>query len=204
MIERAFWDGIDALHIMFEAIGSLSDGPDRGAVWQFDIVTRTRLRVGTGSAYSWPVQGLDAGDIVALQGSQIVKISTDAEEALGKPSPWRKLVGVAPNGMLIGILQLAEGAQPALMTREGTLTVLPPAQSAADQERVAMLLQEDRVYSGNRRLVVARSERGGRGYDVYYIVAGERLNISDCGDDSCGQPALAADGRHVTYVRSVD
>lgn len=203
-LERIFWGGVDALHLMFRAIGTLSGGLDQGAVWQFDVQSHTRLRAGSGAAFAWPVQGLDNRTVFALREGQVVKIGLrdGRETQLGPKTAWRKLIGVAPDNTILGLVQEADGARPALLTPGGNLSVLPPSTTDEERERVSLLLQEDRPYSGDRRLVVARSERGGRGFDVYYITGRERLNVSDCGDDACGQPSLSADQSRVVYVRS--
>jgi hypothetical protein len=200
---RAFWGGVDALHLMFRSIGTLSGGPDHGAVWEFDVQSHTRVRVGSGTAFAWPVQGLDSQAVLALREGQVVEISLPdgRETKLGPKTAWRKLIGVAPDNTILGLIQDSDGARPALLSRSGELSVLPPGTTAEERSRVSLLLQEDRPYSEDRRLVVARSERGGRGFDVYYIAGHERLNVSDCGDDACGQPSLSADQARVLYVR---
>jgi hypothetical protein len=65
-----------------------------------------------------------------------------------------------------------------------------------------VLLQESQALEGDRSLRVSRSARGGRGFDVFYAQPGaDRLDVSDCGDDSCGQPSMAPDGSKIVYVR---
>jgi len=203
-LERIFWGGIDALHIIFSSLGTLSGGADRGALWQFDIDTHNRSRIASGDSFAWPVQGADSQIIFALRGGQVVKVgvTNGHETGLGPEAPWRKLLGVGSDQTVFGLVEQAHGVQPAVLTYEGALSLLPPGDIAADEKRISLLLQEDRIYSENRRLVSTRSERGGRGFDVYYITDRERLNVSDCGDDACGQPALSLDERHVLYIRS--
>jgi len=62
------------------------------------------------------------------------------------------------------------------------------------------LLKEDRRYTEGL-MEVSRSKHGGRGFDVYYTIGQQTLNVSDCGDDLCGQPSLSPDGQCVLYVR---
>jgi len=70
-----------------------------------------------------------------------------------------------------------------------------------ERRRNGVLLQEGRDYSDGSRLEVRDSERGGRGRDVFLIgVAGVR-NLTDCGDDFCGQPSRSQDGLRIFYVR---
>lgn len=112
-LERVFWGGVEALHFMFQAIGTLSGGPQRGAVWQFDIATRARVRVGSGTAFAWPIQGLDGQTVFALQAGQVVKVGlADGRETnIGPQAAWRKLIGVAPDSTILGLVQEAEGVQ---------------------------------------------------------------------------------------------
>jgi hypothetical protein len=188
-----FWDGVAAVHVILKGIGSLAGGPERGEIWQFDIETHTRSRVGSGDTFAWPVLGPDRQVIFALKGTQVVKVevSDRHETNLGPEAAWRKLIGVGPDETILGLIGRSETAQPALLTSNGKLSILPAASTDREKEDIALLLQEDRLYSGNRRLDVARSKRGGRGYDVYYATNGNIVNVSDCGDDKCGQPALS-------------
>jgi hypothetical protein len=66
-----------------------------------------------------------------------------------------------------------------------------------------VLLQEARSYADGTRPEVRDSERGGRGRDVFLIEGTSERNLSDCGDNLCGQPARSIDGATVFYIRSV-
>ncbi len=63
------------------------------------------------------------------------------------------------------------------------------------------MLQEARTYVGDKNLSVRRSERGGRGFDVFLEFGGEMFNLSDGGDDRCGQASLSPDFRKALFVR---
>jgi len=83
--------------------------------------------------------------------------------------------------------------------------VLPPPETSEERRLNGLLLQEDRDYANGWRLEIRRSARGGRGFDVFLITDGATRNISDCGDDACGQPSLAPDaGRCSTSARPVE
>jgi len=81
--------------------------------------------------------------------------------------------------------------------------LLPQPETDQERARVSMLLQENLAYAKGRQLIVRRSERGGRGYDVSLAAGDSVKNLSDCGDDACGQPSLSPDGRYVLYIRAV-
>lgn len=200
-LRNAFWCGVRTLHIMFKFIGSLSGGTDHGAVWQFDLVTGAHSRMAAGEAFAWPVRASDGrifalrdGALVVLAGADVAKPSADIT--------WRKLIGVDEQGAVLGLVRQAQGPVPALLSAEGVLSVAPVDVAGDERAQVLALLQEDRAYTDDRALLVARSERGGRGFDVYYVAGATRRNISDCGDDACGQPALSGDGRYVLYIRA--
>jgi hypothetical protein len=57
-------------------------------------------------------------------------------------------------------------------------------------EHMSTLLQDNCAYADGRRLLVVRSQRVGRGYDVNLVSDGDIKSLSDCGDDVCGQPSL--------------
>ena len=63
-------------------------------------------------------------------------------------------------------------------------------------------MQEARDYADGARLEVRDSERGGRGRDVFLIEGASERNLTDCGDDLCGQPARSMDGATFFYIRS--
>ena len=74
---------------------------------------------------------------------------------------------------------------------------------ATEEEKraLARLMQDARAYDGGETLTVDRSQRGGRGFDVFLRVAGITHNLSDCGDDYCQQASLAPDRRRALFVR---
>jgi hypothetical protein len=198
-LRSAFWCGVRMLNITFKFIGSLSGGADRGAVWQYDLATGVRSRIAADEGFAWPVRGSN-GRVFALRDGALVTLAGADVAKPGVAIVWRKLIGVDEYGAVLGLVRQAQGPVPGLLSAEG---VLAPVDVAGDERaQVLALLQEDRAYTDDRALLVTRSERGGRGFDVYYVAGATRRNVSDCGDDACGQPALSADGRYVLYVRA--
>ena len=53
-----------------------------------------------------------------------------------------------------------------------------------------------------RELRVERSARGGRGFDVFLVSGNVARNLSDCGDDTCGQPSLSPQSQRALYIRA--
>jgi hypothetical protein len=184
-LAQAFWAGIDYLGLTFKAVGSLGAGADRGRVWIVDLATGERRQVSSADDLAWPVLGLDRSTIFALHGRQVVRLASRGGGIVpvGPEADWRKLVGVDATGDVLGFVAGRPRAQPALMTEKGQLMLLPQPEKEQEKARVSMLLQENFAYADGRRLVVTRSQRGGRGYDVSLVTDDSTKNLSDCGDD---------------------
>lgn len=202
-VGRVFSAGLDALGLVFKGIGSLAGGPTAGSVWRVDIRTGERRRIGDASDLAWPVPSADGTAVFALRGRQVVRIlvSDGRETPLGAPADWRKLVGVLPDGTVLGFIEDDPRPRPALLAPDGTLTELPAPGDDAERRRNGALLQEGRDYQDGTRLEVRDSERGGRGSDVFLVGSSQARNLSDCGDNSCGQPSRSLDGISAFYVR---
>ncbi len=206
--ESFFKTLINQLHMAFSSIASLGDSVvQAGQLWsvRFDGSGNPMepKRLGVLDNLSWPVIGQDGKTIYALQEGRVVKLADNfqvSEVTNSKPN-WIKLLGVAKDQAILGIVYQDNQTRPAVVANNGTLQVSPPIHSAKDQEQISHLLQEARSYVGDRALHVDRSERGGRGFDVYFKSGGQLLNLSDCGDDSCGQASFSPDFRLVLFIK---
>ena len=202
---QTFSGGLKRLGLLFSNIGSLASGPSAGEVWSFDKKTGQRRRIGAQADLAWPVPSPDGQFIYALRGRQPVRIAfSDGREApVGEPVGWRKLLGVDPeDGAALGFVDDEPFPRPALLRKDGERIDLPPPADDAARKQIGILLQESRSYADGTRLEVQDSERGGRGRDVFLIEGAQEQNLSDCGDDVCGQPARSMDGTVFFYVRS--
>jgi hypothetical protein len=205
-----FWNIVaQYLKNTFEFVGSLGEGrAEAGQVWIAEV-DGTRLigaarALGPFTNLSWPVFGPD-GEVYALEDKGVVRLTgTGKESALQNSSaPWVKLVGVGRDGSILGIMDDPPFGKIAILSPKGELTIGTSPASTEERERQAALLQESRTYADGRRLSISYSERGGRGLDIF-IAASDRptANISDCGDDACGQPSISPDGKWVAWIRS--
>jgi hypothetical protein len=199
---------IDYLHVAFENIGSLGDTVvASGQIWSVELDTSGNPskpnRVSAAGNLAWPVLDLKGRNVYAIQNSRIVRLSDDGQTLteVDKRKQWIKLFGVTEDGDIMGMISEKGEAVPAILHTDGTTTLTPPPKSDEERERSSLLEQESRAYAGKRSLYVERSTRGGRGFDVFLKVGDEITNLSDCGDDRCGQPSLSPDFRKVLYVR---
>jgi hypothetical protein len=203
MLARTFWAGLGQINMLFNRAGSLASGAARGAVWRLDLGSGKRQRIGTTDTLSWPVAATSDGPVFALHGRQLVRLAADGTEApVGDDGAWRKLLGVLPDGRVLGFVVGAPRARPALLSHDHVIHIVPLPESDQERRREAIALQEDRDYAGGKRLVVRRSERGGEGFDIYLIEGSAQRNMTDCGNDRCGQPSLTGDGLAMLYIRA--
>jgi hypothetical protein len=202
-MHRTFSEGLKRLGLLFSDIGSLASGPEAGEIWKLDKRTGKRRRIGEAADLSWPAPSPDGTAVYALRGAQVICIvvADGSETPVGSPAEWRKLLGVLPDGVIIGFVEEEPFPRPALLSKDGKRTDLPPPADDGERRQVGVLLQEARSYADGARLEVRNSERGGRGRDVFLVEGGTERNLSDCGDDLCGQPARAIDGETFYYVR---
>jgi len=202
-LKGMFAAGLDSLRLALNGIGSLAGGTESsGAIWQVDLRTGETQRIGSAADLAWPVPSPNGQVVIALRGKQVVTIAVGdgRETSLGPPAEWRKLIGVAPDGTVLGFLEGAPRPHPALLAPSGRLTELPAGET--ERKRNALLLQEMRDYADGVRLEVRDSEHGGRGRDIFLIEGPKQRNLSNCGDDLCLQPSRSTDGNHVFYIRA--
>lgn len=206
--ETFFGPLVDYLQVTFEAIGSLSNtSVEAGQLWSVEInasgTPSEPRRIGFFDNLAWPVVGPDGQTIYAIQQGRVVRLGKDGKstEAISIDSNWVKLLGVTKDYSVLGFVFERNEAKPAVLTSNGDINVDRTPPSDERQLQIDRLLQEDRSYIGNRTLFVETSTRGGRGIDVFLKSEGKTLNLSDCGNDSCGQASLSADFRLALFIR---
>ncbi len=199
---------LDYLQMTFEAIGSLGDSVvESGQLWSVELDSTGKpfkaRRIGKQNNLAWPVGRPEGKIIYALQKNQIVRFNAEDQstEFVDTDPHWVKLLGVNQDGAILGMIYQNDENRSAILTKNGDLQVSQPPTSDEEKTQRSRFLQENRSYVGNRTLFVERSERGGRGFDVFLKTEDQIVNISDCGDDSCGQPSVSPDFRRVFYIR---
>jgi hypothetical protein len=192
-----YWETITTqFGLTLKWVSNLGGGADGGQVWIVDLEKGEQRQIASTEALAWPVLNPDGSAIFALRGGKLIRVTLGSGEMvpIGTEAGWRKLIGVDKEKNVIGLVAGTPFAQPAVMTSQGELHLLPQPETAEEQKRVSFLLQEDHMYTDGRRLMVKRSRRGGRGYDISLISDSAEKYLSDCGDDACGQPSLSLDG----------
>jgi hypothetical protein len=111
----------------------------------------------------------------------------------------RTLIGVAADGTILALSDQGALGRPTLVSPRGRVTELADPASRDERRNVAILGNESRAYAGGRTVIVDRSEHG---FDVFLLAGGQRRDLTSCGDDACGQPALSSDSRRLVYIRS--
>lgn len=204
-LKQIFAAGLDSLRLVLAGIGSLGGGTElSGAVWRVDIRNGEARRIGSAADLAWPVPSPNGRAVFALRGRQVVNIavSDGSETSVGAPAEWRKLIGVAPDGTVLGFIEDDPRPRPALLEPGGRLAELPAPEDDNERKRNGLLLQEMRDYADGIRLEVRDSERGGRGRDIFLVEGPKQRNLSNCGDDLWLQPSRSIDGNYVFYIRS--
>jgi len=200
-----FQAGLRALGFAFKAKGSFGGGANHGEIVRIVITTGEQVRIDTGVGWSWPIGGPDNTRGHAFWGNQVWRVPRDpflSPTPIGAEADWIKLLGELPDGTILGLVQGELGPRRAVLSPDGRISALLEAETTGERRETALLAQEERDYADGRRLEMRRSERGGRGFDVFLVDGGRVQNLSDCGDDACGQPSLSPDGTAVHFIRS--
>lgn len=208
-VDKAFFKQlIDYLHVTFENIGSLGDNVVAyGQIWSVEFDTSGKPakpnKISEASNLAWPVLAPKGQTIYAIQQDRIVQLSDSGQPIteVDNQKQWIKLFGVTEHGDILGMIYEDGKSILATLQADRKIILSPAPKSEEEQERKSILEQENRAYAGNRSLHVERSTRGGRGFDVFFKTGELVVNLSDCGDDRCGQPSLSPDFRRVFYVR---
>ncbi|MCZ6642479.1 MAG: hypothetical protein O7F71_12950 [Gammaproteobacteria bacterium] len=206
--KSGFFEAIaEQLKITLEAIGSLGkDEVDAGELWVVDLdgsgSASNARKVDTNRDLSWPVVATNKSTFYAIDAGSIVRLSEDNSIAVTLEATlhWEKLLGVAQDGTVLGLVRLDGVTKPAAVTAGGELRMSEEPLTDEEQRWIAILMQDARVYQGDRKMSVDRASRG-RGFDVFLETNGNVVNLSDCRDDSCGQGSLASDFQLAVFVR---
>lgn len=189
------------------------DEPFAGQVWTADLQSGATRKITTDDGYRSPVFYPNGADILALQGADVVRISSGG----GEPAKLYHIPGITK---LVGfglddpdhVLILNEDPQghsavSRLSLKTGALAPLPyDPQSSRDREMLEGLQGWQRTY-GAATLYVKRESRQTlsgtveRSNVLVKSANQDPLNISKCDTTDCGQPSLSPDGVRVLFIK---
>jgi hypothetical protein len=185
-----------------------------GALWVADLGSHTTHAVALGEGYRSPVFLPQSNDILALSGSDVVRISPSGEtKKLYSIAGITKLVAGStgnPDTVLILLTDNAGGRPRVGLLSVSTGKVTPLAydpNSSADLQMVENLEGWTRSYSGQQVYVERQTKQALSGTversDVFLKASGQdAVNVSRCDGANCGQPSLSADGQLLLFVKS--
>lgn len=190
------------------------DDVETGQIWLAEVGPKRTHGLTVGNGYRSPVFMPRGNDILALQGNDIVRLSSAGGEPkkLYAVSRATKLVGFSlddPDKVLI-LTEHDAGHSGVGLLSVSTGKVTPfaydPA-SSEDQHMIEHLRSWDRVY-GNKSVYVKRQTKqdlsGTVEWTDIYLKAGdeEPVNVSKCNGVNCGQPSLSAGGELLVFIRA--
>lgn len=190
------------------------DEVEEGDIWIAKLDSRIqRIRVTREGGYRSPVFMPKDGDIMALQGDDVVHIPmfgafSGEPEKLWSIAGIRKIVGLHredkdkalilrqdESGISVGIFSLTSGE----------VTPLPYQSEGKKGNMLIHLKGWKRVYGDTKVYVEIQHEIGrpGEWTDVFIKRDDQdALNVSQCKGVNCGQPSLSPDGSQVVYIRA--
>ena len=186
-----------------------------GELWLADLQARTTRALNSNDGYRSPIFLADDKDVLALRGTEVVRVPRAGGEGkkLYSVAGILKLVGASsedPTAVLI-LLRGEAGGHPRvglLTVSTGAVTPVPyNAASSQDLQMVEDLGGWSRTY-GDRRVYVGRQGKqalSGRveWSDVFLQVGNQPpLDVSQCDGDNCGQPSLSPDALCLVFVRT--
>ena len=189
---------------------SVSDGQ----IWIAEVKTGSTRALTTDANYRSPVLLAGGTDVLALRGSDIVRIPSSGGEGIKVHSAGGivKLVGAGsrdPRRILV-LLRNESSSHPHVGLLEvdtGTVTDLPyDPQSSEDLQMVEDLEGWSRSCADSRVFVKRQTKELLAGTmewsDVFLVAHGQPpVDVSRCDGVNCGQPSLSQDGSRVVYVR---
>src|ERR1700686_480803 len=204
--------GISASPGMLKGPG---DGVDSGELWLADLQAKTKRQLTSSEGYRSPILLLGNKDVLALRGSEVIRMPTAGGEGKGLYSVdgILKLVGSSSEdaATVLILLRAEGGGHPRigeLTANTGKVTPLPydPA-SGEDLQTVEDLAGWSRTY-GERHIYVEKQTKKALSSpvewrDVFLQVDSQPpVDVSQCDGVNCGQPSLSADGHWLVFVKT--
>ncbi|HEV2133488.1 MAG TPA: hypothetical protein VGR47_04440 [Terracidiphilus sp.] len=191
-----------------------ASGVANGQIWVADLRNGSTHPRSLSGSFRSPVFLAGSGDILALRGNDVVRISSADGNArkLYSVDGILKLVGAGSHdpGKVLVLLRNETGSHPRLgllAVDAGSIIDLPyDENSSEDLEFVEELEGWSHTYGKNRVYVKRQTKEALAGTvewtDVFVSAPGQQaLNVSRCDGTNCGQPSMSADGSLLAYVK---
>ena len=186
-----------------------------GELWLADLRARTTRPLISGEGYHSPIFLEGNKDVLALRGTDIMRIPSAGGEStrLYSIDGILKLVGISSEGSATALILLAGGAKghprvAQLTVSTGFVTPVPyDSASHQDLQIVEDLEGWSRTY-GDRHIYVRKQSKKAllstiEWSDVFLQVEGQSpMDVSQCEGVNCGQPSLSPDGSWLVFVRA--
>ena len=186
-----------------------------GEIWIADLESHSRTRVTKSGGFRSPVFEPGREALIALSGDKLVRVALPGGEStsIADLPHAVKIVGFGSGDpdQLMALMEGADGNPKVtlLSLRTGVETAVPYNKDSDEDERlVSHLLGSERVYPAGRLFVLPRTAPGSSGMrswtDVYLVRSGgDPIDVSNCEDVECGQPALSPDQKRVAFIKAV-
>ena len=186
-----------------------------GYVWLADLESKTTRALTTTDGYRSPIFLSGSSDVVALRGTDVIRISSAGGEGekLSSVGGITKLVGCSSEDRnqavillrgqtdgrpRVGVLTLSTGA---------TMTIPYNSSSSRDLQMVESLQGWTRRYGDWELYVESQSKEAFSGTtewtDVFLKLGNAKpVDVSRCDGTNCGQPSLSENKHFVVFVKS--
>lgn len=206
--------GISASPSTFKGPG---DEVVTGDVWLADLESKTTRALTTTGGYRSPIFMSGSKDILALRGTDVMRISSAGGEGkkLYSVDGIAKLVGCSSEDLdkAVILLRGETDVRPrvrVLTISTGTIIVIPYSSSSSqDLQMVESLQGWTRTYGDRELYVESQSKQAFSGTvewtDVFLRVGNAKpVDVSQCDGTNCGQPSLSENKHLVVFVKSRD
>jgi hypothetical protein len=198
-----------------ETLKGVWDEVVTGEVWIADLETKSTHSLTPNAGYRSPVFLAGTEFVVALQGNDVVKISTAGGESkkLYSAGAITKLLGCGSEdlGKILVLMRGEVDGRPRvglLTVNTGTIKVVPyNPSSGQDLQMLESLQGWARTYGDQRVYVKRQTKQALSGTvewsDVFLKVGDQQpVDISQCDRVNCGQPSLSENGRLLVFVKA--
>ncbi|HKD07461.1 MAG TPA: hypothetical protein VKB79_16280 [Bryobacteraceae bacterium] len=214
--KETFWERvlrISGVSANPNTLKGADDEPVSGQIWMADLPSGATRRLTEEFGYRSPIFYSNGTDILALQGADVVRISSGGGRGvkLFHIAGITKFVGFSiddpDQALMLKEDEAGRASVSLLSVKTGAVALLPyDPQSSRDRQMLEDLQGWQRTYGGTTVYLKRESRDTLSGTveisNVFAKSAGrDPINISRCDMTNCGQPSLSPDGNHVLFIK---